>query len=174
MLFNKGLRNKRMCCSRIKKYCSRMRVDQKRTENDVRSFRCSLNSYVVHLSLSRRLGLLIGASLLLWWKILPLALLVNWRLLRADVGIVPCASTLVTVPACWELCLSGCRRIHLHLALSLIDRSGGLILVTLHLTHLLALAALLLLISLLSLGALLIHLLLRTLTLGIAGASVAA
>ena len=60
------------------------------------------------------------------------------------------------------------------MALSLLGRSGGLPLVMLHLTHLLALAALLLLISLLSLGALLIHLLLRTLTLGIAGASVAA
>ena len=151
-----------------------MRVDQKRTENDVRSFRCSFDSYVVHLSLSRRLGLLIGASLLLWWKILPLALLVNWCLLRADIGIMPCAPTLVTFSSCRNLCLVGCRRVGLLLALSLIGRSGGLILVTLHLTHLLALAALLLLISLLSLGALLIHLLLRTLTLGIAGASVAA
>ena len=65
----------------------------------------------------------------------------------------------------------GYRRVRLLLALSLIGRSGGLILVTLHLTHLLALATLLLLISLLSLGALLIHLLLRILALGVAWAA---
>ena len=122
-----------MCCSRVKKYCDKVGIDQKRTKNDVRSLGCSLDSYMVHLPLPRRHGLLIGAPLLLLWKILPLALLltllISWRLLRADLGIMPCASTLVTVPSYWNLCLVGCRRFRLHLALSLIGRTGGLILV---------------------------------------------
>ena len=117
---------------------------------------------MIHLLLPRRLALLIGASLLLLGRVLPLALLlpllVTLHLTGTSISIMACSTTLVARPnAC---SLIGCGRGSLHLTLSWIHRTSRLTLIVLSLAHLLALTALLVLVSLLSLSTLLMPLLL--------------
>ena len=140
----------------IKKYCSRVGVDCKRTKHNVWGFCCSFCRHMVHLALKWCPILLVEAPLLLLWGVLPSALLLLLPLLRAVVGEVPTVATLVVVSNHWNSSLIWGRWVGLPLWHSSVGRALALILITLTLTCLLLILLLLGLLTLLVLLLLLV------------------